>query len=192
MRKETGKNLLRLLPSFFLWMIVSLLLWSWVFNLLTDTDRAHKITLYADMHVLKDRELAIRLEEDLPEGIRLVQVHSFDYALMDSVSLETADLYVMTAAQASEHADWLCSLPPEWASLPDGLVLEGAAVGLCLYSAGSEPAEKAVAASCFNYDEAPDQSWYLCFGRGGFHLQSLENGVDNAALPVVRRLLALE
>ena len=188
MGKRIWKRTAQLLPSLLGWALVSVIFWSWVFNLLTETDRAHKVTLFANMHALEDRALAISLEEELPDGIRMVQVHSFDYALMDSVSLETADLYIMTEAQAREHADWLCPLP---AGLPAGsgeLVLNGEAVGFCLRPEG----KPGIAAAFLHYDEAGEEAWYLCFGRGGFHLRDLENGVDHAALSVALRLLEME
>ena len=187
------RRLFRLLPHLLLWLLASALLWSWIFNFLTDTDREHKITLFIGMQSLRDRPLAVALEENLPEGIRMVQVHPFDYALMDSVSLETADLYIMTEAQAREHRDWLCALPTELDPSPGTLELDGETVGLRVYAAKGDllPAVS-VAASYLNYMEMPGEDWFLCFGRGGTHLTGLENGLDNAALTVAGQLLTLE
>ena len=102
---------LRLLPRLLLWLLASTLFWSWIFNFLTDTDREHKITLFVGMQFFEERALAAALEENLPGNIRMVQVHSFGYALMDSISLQTSDLYLMTESQAEEYRDWLCPLP---------------------------------------------------------------------------------
>ena len=187
------KRLFRLLPHLLLWLLASALLWSWIFNFLTDTDRDHKITLFIGMQSLQDRTLAVALEEDLPDGIRMVQVHPFDYALMDSVSLETADLYIMTEGQAREHRDWLCPLPEGLDPSPGMLELDGETVGLRIYAAKEDTVPGAgVAASYLNYMEMPGEDWFLCFGRGGYHLAGLENGLDSASLAVAGRLLTLE
>lgn len=187
------KRLFRLLPHLLLWLLASALFWSWIFNFFTDTDREHKITLFVGMQSLQDRALAVALEEDLPDGIRMVQVHPFDYALMDSASLETADLYIMTEAQAREHRDWLCPLPEGLDPSPGTLELGGETVGLRIYAADGDPVPAAgVAASFLHYMEAPADDWFLCFGRGGYHLPGLENGLDSASLAVAGRLLTLE
>ena len=179
----------RLLPRLLFWALVSALFWSWIFNFLTDTDREKKITVFAGMQVFEDRAMSAALEENLPENIRMVQVHSFGYALMDSISLQTADLYLMTEAQAREHQDWLCPLPEEIDLPADILQLDGEAVGIPVYSPGKD---SGTAASYLNYTEFPDDSWYLCFGQGGYHLVNLENGVDNAAIAVAEHLLAMK
>ena len=198
---KPGKNrFARLVPGMLLWLTVSVLLWSWIFNLLTETDREHKIMLFAGMHRFADRALAEMLEEDLPEGIRMVQVHSFDYALMDSTALETADLYVMTESQVREHQSWLCPLPASLIPSVGALILEGKPVGFPLYSTAETQNDSdslsgfihRPAAAFFHFEEAPGEAWYLCFGRGGVHLRSLENGMDDAALILSRRLLAME
>ncbi len=183
------KRISRLLSHLLLWLLASVLLWSWIFNFLTDTDREYKITLFVGMQSFKSRELAVVLEENLPDEIRMVQIHSFGYALMDSISLQTADLYLMTEAQAREHQDWLCPLPEEMDLPADILQLDGEAVGIPVYSPEKD---SGTAASYLNYTEFPDDSWYLCFGQGGYHLVNLENGVDNAAIAVAEHLLAMK
>ena len=41
------------------------------------------------------QELDARLEEDLPEGIRMIRVHPFSYAAFDESALLQADLYIV-------------------------------------------------------------------------------------------------
>ena len=196
MRNGFLRKALRLLPGLLLWALISILFWTWIFNFLTDTDRRYKVTVFVNMHLLRDQDLAIALEEELPAGIRIVQVHSFDYALMDSTSLETADLYIMTERQAREHPEWLCPLPASLAASADTLMLEGNAIGLLLGTAGENAhlpdSSENPASAYLNYAEAPGEPWYLCFGQGGYHLSFLENGKDDAALPIALRLLTLK
>ena len=180
---------LRLLPRLLLWLLASTLFWSWIFNFLTDTDREHKITLFVGMQFFEERALAAALEENLPGNIRMVQVHSFGYALMDSISLQTSDLYLMTESQAEEYRDWLCPLPGELKKTSGTLEIDGVTVGLRIRTACED---SGAAYSFLNYQEFPKENWFLCFGRGGYHLIGLENGSDNAALTVAAELLALK
>ena len=189
MRAKKIKRTLRLLSHLLLWALAAGLLTGWVFNLLTDARREEKITLFAGMRSVRGQALAAVLEGDLPEGIRMVQVRPFAYAMMDTVSLETADLYVMTAAQAEEHRDWIRSLPAEIAEGDAPLVLDGETVGIRLFDA---TAGQGAARSFFSYEEAPEEDWYLCFGAKGFHLTDLPQGKDNEALAAAKRLTELE
>ena len=78
MRRRT---FFRLIRRFLACLIISAVFWSWIFNFLTDAGPEQKILLYADMREFRWKELAITLEEDLPEGIRWVQVHPFSVQL---------------------------------------------------------------------------------------------------------------
>ena len=189
MKAKKMKRILRLLSHLLLWALAAGLLTGWVFNMLTDARREEKITLFAGMRSVRAQELAAALEEDLPEGIRMVQVRPFAYAMMDTTSLETADLYVMTAAQAEEHRGWIRSLPSGMSEAEDALVLDGEPVGVRLFDAASG---QGAARSFLNYDESPGEDWYICFGTDGFHLADLPRGKDNAALTVAKRLTELE
>ena len=107
------KRIFRLLRYGAACLAASALLWGWIFTFLTDAAPENKITLYAQMRDFRWKELAVALEEEAPEGIRFVQVRPFSYAMMDSGPLARADLYVMTAAQAEEHRDWIGPPPGE-------------------------------------------------------------------------------
>ena len=199
------KRIFRLLSALTVCALVSFFFWSWIFTFLTDTDRAHKVTIFADSDSFDGKALAIALEEDLPDGIRIIQAKPFSYALMDSASLETADLYLIPERDMAEYRKWLRPLPERFQSMAAGETDEetGADTGMVPMSAGlweeegtpyglRLPDEKKGASSGILPEwEASDEAWYLCFGAGGFHLPSPETGEEGAALKTALRVLEL-
>ncbi len=183
---------MRVFSHMLLWALAAAVFWSWIFTFLTDAPRVEKVTVYADMQTLEDRALAIRLEEHLPEGIRMIQVHAFRYAMLDASALETADLYIVTEAGAREHLSWLTDLPEGWSGKEENgaklLCLEGRTVGIRIYDHADG---RGAAASYLSYGERPGEDWYLCFGNGGYHLPALAHGVDCASEAVAEELLRL-
>ena len=183
------RKTLSLLPFLFLWALMSVLLWSFVFVRLTDTDPAHKVTLFIDARVPDPTELSARLEEELPPELKLVQARPFSYALMNSDSLRGADLYVMPAAQAQEYREWIGPLPAELAGEPGCLIMDGAAFGVPLSRPEGDPA----AASQIIYSREGEEKapYYLFFGAASRHTPGREGAVDGAALSVARCFLTL-
>ena len=173
---------LRLIRRFLACLLFSAVLWSWIFSLLSDPGPECRILLYADMPSFRWKELAVALEEQAPEGISRVRVHPFSYAMMNSAEVETADLYVMTAAQAREHPDWLAPAPDRLASGRETLEMNGAACGVRL-----DPAADFF--FCFSRQEAGP--WYLFFGARSLHLPGPE-AKDDAAARIAETLLALD
>ena len=62
------RKTLSLLPFLFLWALMSVLLWSFVFVRLTDTDPAHKVTLFINARVPDPTELSARLSLIVTQG----------------------------------------------------------------------------------------------------------------------------
>ncbi len=162
------RKVLRLFHRLILCLIISALFWSWIFNFLTDTSAEQKIVIYADMKDLAWKELSVALEENAPEGIRLVQVHPFSYAMINSDSIRQADLYIMTEAQAEEYADWIS---------PDGEKIR-------LFTAKTG---EGTAKQYLHYEEQPGEDWYLYPGKESLHAGKQ----DQAALKITDCLLAI-
>ena len=169
----------RLIRRFLACLLFSAVLWSWIFSLLSDPGPDRRILLYADMPSFRWKELAVALEEQAPEGISRVRVHPFSYAMMNSAEVETADLYVMTAAQAREHPDWLGPGP---APRPPRRGAPGAVRGIRL-----DPA----ADSFFLFSRQEAGPWYLFFGARSLHLSGPE-AKDDAAARIAETLLSLD
>lgn len=188
------KNILSQLHRFVFWAILLSLFWAWIFlNFVGDTSREKKVLVYVDAYGLERHELAVRLEEEgLPEGIKMIQVRSFDYDLFGS-SLE-GDLYLMRESilrgTLEESPEKLAAI-----SLPagtEGYVWQDQVYGLRIY----DPATGQGAAAAYVQYTSPyvpeQEAYYLCFDAAGPHLESCPGALDNAAWDTALRLLALD
>ena len=176
------KLIARQIPLLILCLMFSVLVWSFVFNLLTDTDAAHKLVVYADAELPDATGLAVRLEEGRGEAIRMVRVHPFTYALMDSAELIRADLYLMTESDLTEYAEWLAPVPE---------ALRGA--GELFTGEDGEPYAIRLPAL------AGDGRWvrheggslWLAFGAASLHLPGNADAADAEAVACAERLIGL-
>ena len=87
------------------WLILSAVFWGFVFNFVTDAPAEKKLVLFAEVEQCEDQALSARLEEGKPDGIRLVQAHSFNYVLFDEAGLLNADLYIVGAESVGDYRD---------------------------------------------------------------------------------------
>lgn len=160
------KNIFSQLHTFVLWLLASALFWGWIFTFVTDTVPAKKVTVYCRVPAVQDTVLAAALEEDMPEGLRMIQVHTFDYVMFDTGAFDRGDIFIVPA---SEDADLVRELVP----------LEGEQ-GTKVYDAA---AGEGVATEYIQYG---DEDYYLYLGSGSAHLD------DGAAQAVARELLAMK
>ena len=175
------KNIVSQLHVYIVWLILSAVLWGFVFNLLTDAPAEKKLVLFADVEVCRDRELSTALEKSKPEGIRFVQAHSFNYALFDESGLLNADLYIVRSGSVEEYRDSFRALDP--AKLP--------AEGLTFYELDGQPCgirvwdgETGCAAEYLGYGEG---EYYLFLGVNSLHAGEK----DDAAYELIAELLKL-
>lgn len=176
------KKFLARLPAYVIWLMLCVALWGWIFGRITDTAPERKIVLFVDAYEVQDTALAVRLEEELPEGIRMVQVHPFSYVLFQSETLLSADLYIV---KESDAADYVESFLPLAEAAPDGWSLDGTPYGLLAYDAQTG---KGAAADLITYTlaGAPEENYYLFFGAKSLHTGQ----TDDAAFQIAERLLA--
>jgi len=181
---RTIKNVLSQWHRWLLWLLLSFLFWTWIFTLLTDTTPDRKVTLYAQVAECRDRELALRLEEAKPEGLKMVKAHAFSYAMFDTADLESADLYIFHASELEKHLESLAPLDGE--TLGGGREVwrtsDGQCYGIKIYDAASD---RGAAQEYLRYD--PGEDCYLCLNAASLHLES----GDGAALPIAEALLQL-
>ena len=178
------KNIVTQLHRWVFWALLSAVFWAWIFTLLTDTVPAKKVTLFVQTEDCRTEELALRLEEELPPGIKMVKVHPFSYMLFDNGELQTADLYVVRGSEME-------SLLPDFAPL-DGLdwsgaglepyVAEGRTLGVKIWDAASGTG---AAEDYLGYE--PGEDYYLCMNADSPHLGS----GDGAALRIAEALLKI-
>ncbi|MGX8699641.1 MAG: hypothetical protein ACSW8F_06885, partial [bacterium] len=121
------KRILGQLHIYILWLLLSTLLWSWIFTLVTDTVPAKKLTLFIDAPAVEDTLLAAALEAELPPGIRMVKVHPFAYAQFSEATVAQADLFLLSA----EHLEAFQEALADGSALPgEGVTLNGVCLGV--------------------------------------------------------------
>ncbi len=171
------------LPAYVLWLMMSVVLWGWVFTRITDAPAERKVTLFIEAPAVSETALAAELELELPEGIRMIQVHTFDYVMFDTSSLLAADLYVVRESSAAEYIDSFLPLahPAEgcWS-------LDGVPYGIRVYDAA---AGTGAASDWISYcpDDTPKENYYLFFGAKSLHTGQ----TDLAAYAVADHFLSL-
>lgn len=184
------KRIFSQMHRYVLWLLISAVFWGWIFTIITDTIAAKKVVLYADVPYIADRELAIELEKDLPEGIRMVQVHPFSYALFNTLDTDSSDLYILPEQEVADTIGALCPIPQEEAG-KDAFVSDGVAYGWLIYSADTK---KGSASSFLTYhtDQETDQDFYICFRSSSRHLGEWNGSNDDAAVILAKRILSMQ
>ncbi len=203
------RNTMRLIRSFFsnipkylLWLVLSTILWMWIFTLVTDTRPEKKVTLLADVPALADPELAAALEQDLPDGIRMVKAHSTSFYLFGMAGMtgmDEADLYVIPVNDADQYLDSYLEFPEEL--IPEGAALyekDGVVYGVRVYDAMRDhgaameyieylESEEARLKKDPSIPDRPDQDYYLFFSNLSIHCGQQ----DEAAFTVAENFMAL-
>ena len=184
------KRFFFLIPALILWLMASVLVWGFVFTRSTDTSREKKITLCVDAPVKDETGFAVKLEEGRGEGIRMVKVRPFTYAMFDGSELTNADLFVVPLSHAETYRAWFRPLPEEMRETSPCLKLEGTPYGLLIYDAqtGQGAAESYIVYARPGEEE---ENYYLIFGALSLHTPANENAVDSEAVSAARRLLQI-
>lgn len=179
------KNIVSQMHRWVLWAILSAVFWGWIFTMVTDTTPDRKVTLFVKVDRCEDKALAVKLEESLPPGIRMIKVHPFSYVMLGSGELETADLYIVPASEASGMTDAFAPLDGETLETGDRELfrVDGVAYGVKVYDAASGTG---AAAQYLGYE--PGEDYYLFLNAASLHLGS----GDGAALRVAEALLKLQ
>lgn len=180
------KNFFSQWYKYLLWLLLSVIFWGWIFTLLTDAPAEKKLVLCVDARELQDQALAELLGESMPEGIRQVDVHSFDYYIFDTEELRTADLYVVGEHRAEKYIESFRPLGET------GLVTgerrlwthDGTAYGVLIFDAASgEGAAKDYIAYAQPGEE--QENYYLFFGAESAHRE------DGKATELAEHLLSV-
>jgi len=180
------KLLFDLIPLMILWLMLSVFLWGWIFTFLTNTKAENKIVLFVDAALTETTALALRMEEYGAEGIEMVKVYPFTYAMMDDMELSAADLYIVPASAAEAYQVWFRPLPERFAGQGETLTLENGSSGVRVYDAktGQGPAEA--------YIEYQAEDYYLFFGQKSVHVKENAGAADDLAIDYALHLLSVE
>lgn len=160
------KNVFSQLHSFVLWLLLSAVFWGWIFTIVTNAPIEKKITVYCYVPEMRDTALAVKLEEDMPEGLKMIEVHTFDYVKFSTNVITVGDIFIVPESKLEELAEILGPVDGE--------------NGVKVYDAGTG---EGVAKSYITYT---DEDHYLFLGAGSVHLE------DGKALEVARRILELQ
>ena len=189
------RNIFSQLHTFILWLLLSLLFWGWIFTILTDTDKNHKVVVYVDAYELHDRELAIRLEEEKPEGIKMIKVRDFSYDVVENGDMEASDIYIVRESKLKEmlrdNAEALACIPASGGY--ETYEYNDQIYAIRVYDGQTRTGPAAGRYILYWPDQEPDQeNCYLCFNAASLHLLTNEGAVDNAAWEVAEDFLAIE
>lgn len=183
------KRFFDLMPAMLLWLMLSIFLWGFVFNILTDADPEEKLVVFIDAPLAQEAQLAASLETDLAEPVTMVQVRSFDYAMMSSEEIERADIYIVAASQAETYKDWFAPLPEALRGAGEQLEIDGDPCGVKIYDAQSGIGA-AAAHIGYTTPGRTAEDYYLFIGSRSLHVQGYEGAVDDQAVACALRLLS--
>ena len=187
------KNIWSQLHRFVFWGLILSILWCWIYTYVGDTSVDKKVLIRVDAYSMERRPLTLRLEElCLPEGIKMIQVRSFDYDMFGSAVI--GDMYLMKEsilkATFEETPDKLA--PTE---LPEGMrgyEWEGKTYGILAFDPQTQhgPAMKYISYAL--YEQPEQEAYYLCFDAASLHLATQPGALDNAAWEVAMAFLSIE
>lgn len=157
--------------------LMSVVIWAWIFTLVTDAPRAKKVTVLFDTVSVNETALRTELKKHLPEGLRTVKVYHISYMDMSLGMTDEADIYVLPGDRIEESLDFLC---PIGESLSErDAVINGEVYGWYLEGARSYA----------EFEEGTD--YFICFTKGSLHLGELNGSKDSAAVTVAGNILEL-
>lgn len=160
------RNIFSQLHTFVLWLLVSAIFWGWIFTLVTNTVPEKKVTVYCHVPSVKDTSLAVALEENMPDGLRMIRVHSFDYVMFDNEAINKGDIFIIPASEIEAFTEDLAPVDGEW-----GVKVYDAETGSGILS---------------EYICYSNEDFYLFLGAGSVHLD------DGKALAVAKDMLAMD
>ena len=162
------RNVLSQLHSFAAWAIVAAIFTGWIFTNVTDTKAAKKVEIFVNAYEMENMELRLELEENLPEGIRMIKVHRFTEALFGDRTFLNADIYIVRASDVEELRD---AFSGEGIKVYDAETGSGAADGYISYWVPG----------------AESEDYYLFYGINSLHTGKQ----DTAAFYVAERFMEI-
>ena len=186
------KNIWAQLHRFVFWALILSVLWAWIYTFVGDTTRDKKLMLYVDAYALERRELAIRLEDEcLPEGIKKIQVRSFDYDIFGGEI--QSDLYLMKEsilrATLEQSPEKLAPLTPP--SGKAGYEWEGKCWGILVFDPATQRGSAMDYIQYAPLSEPEQEAYYLCVDAASPHYAANHNALDNAAWEVALALMKI-
>lgn len=177
------KNIFSQLHIYVAWIILSSLLWGWIFMLVTDTSATNKITVFVEVDNMHETELSLLLEKDMPEKLKMIKVHKFSYAMFDSYTLLNADIYVVGSENAEKYIESFVAIEEK-----DGYeyyYYNGIPYGIKIFD------KKSKTGSATKYISYGDDDYYLFFGVNSVHLGELNGSADDFSFVIAENIMKI-
>lgn len=176
------KRILKNWYRYILWALLSAIFWTWIFTLLFTAPPKKKVVLYADLPAIDGNSLSIALEENLPEGIRMVEVSVFDDLIFNASSVLSGDLYLIPESRAETYLPSFTEI--DRAAFPGETFYEsdGKAYGILVYD---EASNLRIGGKRVFYLQG--ERCYLFFNAKSIHI----GDPDDAAFAVAGQFLTL-
>ena len=183
---NTVKGILRNLHRYALWLILSVVIWAWIFTRINDAPASKKLILYADLDAMDREALAAVLEEDMPDSIRFVELQLFVDAMFEPANVVRGDMFIVSDSQAEGVLQDLAVIDKSAFVGRTFYESEGKAYGILVYD---EAAGVRIGAKYLAYE--PGGTYYLFFNRDSQHIGTWNGSADDAAIRAANTLLSL-
>lgn len=176
------------------WAILGAILWGWIFTLLTSARPSRKLTVFEHSFESRAEAMSMELEKEKPENIKMISVHSFDYALFGQTGFTEADVFIIRESEIATYISDFISLEtmatdhPEW----HFYLQDGVPYGIQVYDAA---ARSGAAMSYLTYDGKEltgldPEDYYLFIGKNSVHIGG--EGQDDLAFALTEHILRME
>ncbi len=188
----TLKKIFSNIYLYILWALLAFFFWSWIFGLVNDTTTFKKVSIYIDCAAMEELDLTLELEEDLPQGIKMVKLHTKDYVVFDEPTMLMGDILVLKESELPYYVEALSPIAPFAQAHPElaAYTWEGETVGIRVYDAASGQGILNNYVSFLAPGEPPED-FYMVFLADSRHLGSLNGSADDAAFQLAEKLLTL-
>lgn len=183
------KKILKNAHRYVFWAVLSAVFWMWILMLCTEAPPKHKVMLYADLEGLDKAAMSETLSEDLPRGIRYVEVERFTDQIFSPNAVLSGDLFLIPESNAEAYFGSFVKIDREAFKGCAFYEHDGEAYGVCVY----DPAEGiAIAGRYIDWSALlGEERCYLFFGRESKHLGAWNGAQDDAAIRIAQRLTEL-
>lgn len=178
------RKFLNLVPMMLMWLVLSVILWGFVFTRITTYQPQEIVALYADSELVQEKALAQMLYRE-GDGLKAVQVRPFSYAMFGGDELRNADLFIIPRENLDLYRECFAPWPEEMETEGVFHAWDGVNYGLKVYDAETK---EGVAKSYILYENHlyVPQDYYLIFGNQSVHAE------DGLAVEYANRLMNME
>ena len=177
------RNLFSQFHVYLTWLVLSIVFWGWIYTLVTDTVPARKVTIFADVPSMSETALDLELENDMPDGIKMIRAHPFRYVMIQDSIIAQADIFIVKEEDAVKYREAFYPLDGVLdAAAADRLVLDGATYGIKAYEGSTG---EGAAGSMVEYVPG-EADYYLFINKDSVHIE------DGVAAKVARDFLKLK